>query len=282
LDQQVSVIIPNFNYGRFLESTIQSVLDQTYKKVEIIVVDDGSTDNSRHVLDSYGNRIKTLFQVNQGQAVARNNGIAIAEGELIALLDADDYWEPSKLERQIELISNKFEFVYTGLRQFNSDSGVTISSVFPSFSGDCRMSFLDYPSRAIVPGGESSALFTRSLFDKVGNFDPMLSTASGRDFYRRCSKYTEFSFVSELLLNYRSHDSNMSRNSVSSMNDTANAYRRLFEDPEWKFALKYKRVCLSRLYWSFFKTSVKNQDFVGAKTNLYLLSISLLSLQIRR
>lgn len=275
MDKRVSVIIPNFNYGRFLESAIQSVINQSYQNVEIIVIDDGSTDNSRLILESYGSTIKTLFQNNQGQAIARNNGIAIAEGELIALLDADDYWEPSKLERQIELINDNFEFIYTGLRQFNNDSGVTINSVFPSFSGDCRMSFIDYPSRAIVPGGESSALFTRSLFDKVGNFDPMLSTASGRDFYRRCSKYTKFSFVNELLINYRSHNSNMSRNSVSSMADTAKAYLRLFEDPEWKFARKYKRRCLTRLHWSFFKTSVKNQDLAGAMRNLFALSNSL-------
>lgn len=268
LNPLVSVIIPNFNYGRFLETTIESVLAQTYTNVEVIVIDDGSTDNSRLILDSYGSKIKTLFQSNQGQAVARNSGIAFSKGELIALLDADDYWEPTKLEQQIQEIKHDFEFVYTGLRQFDSDTGVTIREVLPHFSGDCRLSFIQFPSRAIVPGGESSAVFTRSLFNKVGNFNPYLSTASGRDFYRRCSMHTKFASVNELLLNYRSHESNMSRNSISSMVDTADAYSLLFNDPEWSFAAKYRRECLTRLYWSYIKTSIRNYDSLGSLRNL--------------
>ena len=104
MEKLVSVIIPNFNYGRFLKSTIDSALDQTYNNLEVIVVDNGSTDNSRFILESYGEKIRTIFQNNQGQAAARNNGLAIARGDFIALLDADDYWESSKIEQLLSLL----------------------------------------------------------------------------------------------------------------------------------------------------------------------------------
>ena len=133
MEKLVSVIVPNFNYGRFLKSTIDSALGQTYNNLEVIVVDNGSTDNSRFILESYGEKIRTIFQNNQGQAAARNNGIAIARGDFIALLDADDYWESSKIEQQLALISNQSEFVYTGARQFKSESGATVKTILPVF-----------------------------------------------------------------------------------------------------------------------------------------------------
>lgn len=282
MEQLVSVIIPNFNYGRFLQLTIDSALNQTYNNLEVIVVDNGSTDNSRSILESYGERIITIFQNNQGQAAARNSGLAIARGDLIALLDADDYWESSKIEQQLALINDQSELVYTGVRQFKSESGATVKTVLPRFKGDCSMAFLEYPSRSIVPVGESSVLLTRSLLERVGNFNTLLNSACGRDFFRRCSKHTEFSFVNESLINYRLHDSNMSTNSRLMMNDTVKAYGLLFADSEWKFALKYKRRCLSRLNWSFFKTSVKNQDALGTLKNLSSLCKVIFSRQIPR
>lgn len=260
----VSIIIPNFNYGRFLNKTIDSVLEQTYPHIEIIVIDNGSTDNSREVLESYGDRIKTIFQPNLGQAVARNIGISEASGDFIALLDADDYWEPPKLERQIERVNREFQFIYTGFRQFESGSGATVQEVHPFFQGDCALSFVNYPTRAIIPGGESSVLISREIVKKVGDFNPLLNSASGRDFFRRCSAKTKFAFVDESLTNYRRHNLNMSHQSKSMMSDTAEAYRILFEDPDWQFAMKYRRSCLSRLHWSFFKTLVKKGDLLSS------------------
>jgi glycosyltransferase involved in cell wall biosynthesis len=260
----VSTIIPNFNYGRFLNKTIDSVLEQTHSHIEIIVIDNGSTDNSREVLESYGDRIKTIFQTNLGQAVARNVGISNASGDFIALLDADDYWEPSKIERQFERVDKEFQFIYTGFRQFESNSGVTLQEVHPIFQGDCSLSFVNFPTRAIIPGGESSALITREIVKKVGDFNPDLNSASGRDFFRRCSAKTKFAFVDDSLINYRRHNLNMSLQSKSMMSDTAEAYRILFEDPEWQFAMKYRKSCLSKLHWSFFKTFVKKGDLLSA------------------
>lgn len=264
----VSVLIPNHNYGQFLNKTINSVLEQTHTSTEVIVIDNGSTDNSRDILESYGKSIKSVFQTNLGQAQARNNALSKAQGNLIALLDADDYWEPTKLEKQIRLFESDCQFVYSGMRQFESVSNTTVRVIEPYFKGDCRLAFLKHPSRSIVPGGESSAIFTRDLAELVGKFDTTLSSASGRDFFRRCSAKTKFNFVSESLVNYRLHDSNMSKDSRLIMFDTNEAYRLLFEDPEWLFAQPFRRKCLSELHWSFFKTFVKKRNFLGALPEL--------------
>lgn len=268
MTHSVSVIVPNFNYGRFLNATIGSVLNQSHENVEVIVIDNGSTDNSREILESYGQKIRTIFQANLGQSAARNAGLAAAQGSLISLLDADDYWESTKLAKQIDLFSEESQFIYTAMRRFSNESGETLNVVMPVFKGDCREAFVQFPSRAVVPGGESSALFSRQLVEKVGFFNPDLNSASGRDYFRRCSTHTNFSFVSEALVNIRVHGANMSNNSHRMMNDTAKAYDALFSDPDWKSFYSKRRNCLTKLEWSFLKTNLKNRDLVQSIRNL--------------
>ena len=100
----VSVIIPTYNSGQFIQDAIISVLEQTYKDVEIIVIDDGSTDNTSTQLKSIGNKIIYKWQENQGVSQARNIGLKLAKGELIAFLDADDIWFPEKLQIQVQFL----------------------------------------------------------------------------------------------------------------------------------------------------------------------------------
>ena len=92
----VSVIIGNYNYGRFISEAIESALNQTYKNFELIVVDDGSTDNSREIIESYGDKLTAIFQENGGQGRAFNAGFAVSKGEIICFLDSDDYYYPEK------------------------------------------------------------------------------------------------------------------------------------------------------------------------------------------
>jgi glycosyltransferase involved in cell wall biosynthesis len=102
----ISVVIPCYNGARFLRETLESVARQTYPADEVIVVDDGSTDASAAVAASFGPPVRVLRQANQGESVARNNGIAAAAGDWIALLDADDLWAPTKLERQVQAVAD--------------------------------------------------------------------------------------------------------------------------------------------------------------------------------
>ncbi len=99
----VSILINNYNYGRFLPCAIDSVLGQTYGNIEVIVVDDGSTDNSREVIRRYGDRIIPVLKANGGQASAFNAGFRNSHGEIICFLDSDDFYLPAKVERMVNL-----------------------------------------------------------------------------------------------------------------------------------------------------------------------------------
>ena len=124
----VSVVIPNYNYARFLPEAIDSVLAQTYGQIEIIVVDDGSTDDSREILDGYGDRVTVIFQQNAGVSAARNNGVSRSRGEYLAFLDADDAWLPAKIERQIAAFRGDEEIglVHVGMVEIDG-SGNSLS-----------------------------------------------------------------------------------------------------------------------------------------------------------
>ena len=120
----VSFIVPNYNHARYVRLAIDSALAQTYPHFEIIVVDDGSTDDSRAVLSEYGDRIRTIFQANTGLSGARNTGVAAARGDFIALLDADDTIAPTYLERMLGALAlhPEADAVYCGFQFVDQDN----------------------------------------------------------------------------------------------------------------------------------------------------------------
>jgi glycosyltransferase involved in cell wall biosynthesis len=120
---EVSVIIPAYNAAVFLPSAIRSVLDQTFKDLEIILIDDGSTDNTREVAASFESSIQYLYISNSGPSAARNMGIAKSSGRFIAFLDADDWWLPNKLEIQIGILSRNPDVSFVCADWFNGERG---------------------------------------------------------------------------------------------------------------------------------------------------------------
>ena len=122
---RVSILINNYNYGRFLGDAIDSALSQTYPDIEVVVVDDGSTDNSRQVIASYGARILALLKENGGQASAFNAGFAVTTGDIICLLDSDDYFKPEKVQRVVEIMTGNpsLGWCFDIVREFDHDTG---------------------------------------------------------------------------------------------------------------------------------------------------------------
>lgn len=263
-DKRVSVIIPNYNYAQYVGQAINSVLNQTYSNIEIIVINNGSTDNSLEILKGFGNRICVVDQENLGQSGARKSGLARATGDFIAFLDADDIWDPKKIEKQMLLFSPRTELVYCGIDRFSESSQKLISTHLPQFKGSCASAFINHPGVSIVLSGESTAIFTRALLEKVGGFDPGLNSAAGWDFFRRCSKFTNFDFVPEALTNYRIHGTNMSNSSIDTIPDIRNAYKKLFDDSKWAMSPKVIRRTISSLEYAFFKTHLKQRNFKAA------------------
>ena len=261
---KVSVIIPNYNYAQFVGEAIESVLNQTYKDIEIVVVNNGSTDNSMDVLTKYSKKIRLINQENLGQSGARKSGLEMATGNFIAFLDADDKWAPEKIEKQILLFTPKVELVYCGINLFSENAQTVIATEIPTFKGSCSDAFIEYPGVSIVLSGESTSIFTRSLLEKVGGFDPELNSAAGWDFFRRCSKFSEFDFVPEPLVNYRLHSSNMSNSSKNTIMDIRRAYKKLFTDDFWNVSPKRVRRTIISLEYIFFKNYLNKRNYKNA------------------
>jgi glycosyltransferase involved in cell wall biosynthesis len=195
----VSVIIRVYNSERFLAQAIESVLAQTYRPIEVIVVDDGSTDQSASIARSY-KEVHYIYQANQGPAVARNTGLAAVQGEFIAFIDHDDVWLPNKLDVQVEYLIE------------HPDVGFVI----------CRIeSFLDL-AVSLPPGvGEVSLmreqinlntmLVRRGVFERVGAFDPDYKLADDLEWATRAKDLgVRMTILPDVLILRRIHEGNLS------------------------------------------------------------------------
>ncbi|MDJ0730287.1 MAG: glycosyltransferase [Crocosphaera sp.] len=206
----ISVIIPVYNGMKYLPETVQSVLEQTYQDFEIIIINDGSSDNIEEWFASLKKKhIKLISQENQGKSAARNAGILTAQGKYIAFLDADDLWKPTKLEKQLQCFNNSFDvgLVYTWTMIIN-ENGLPIGKIITSQAkGDVWEKMLE--SNLLVCG--STPLIHRDCFDKVGLFSLDLPLAQDWDMWIRIANNYPFAVVQEPLVCYREHPENTSK-----------------------------------------------------------------------
>jgi glycosyltransferase involved in cell wall biosynthesis len=210
----ISVIIPSYNSARFVGIAVASALTQTYQPVEVIVVDDGSTDNTRAVLSPWQDRIRYFYQSNGGVSKARNRGIKEACGDLIAFLDADDVWLPEKLTKQWEcLVANpQVGLVHTDAYVLNDLTGeqqYTYVAEREQLAGSCYHE-LFWCNVTFT----SSILVTRACLNEVGGFDERRQGASVEDLdlWLRIARRHCFGYVNEPLVWYRIHLTNATRN----------------------------------------------------------------------
>lgn len=209
---QVSVVIPTYNHARFIREAIDSVLAQTYPVLEIIVVDDGSTDDTKDILFPYLNKIRYIYQSNMRMSAARNAGIRAARGNIIAFLDSDDIWCREKLEEQIQLFE---KYPAAGLISCDAEQidehGNTVGKIELSFDRLRKADMNKIVLSNIVPGGGSSALVKMECFDVVGNFDQSLcATAEDWEMWIRIAMKYEIYFVQKPLTRIRSRADSVS------------------------------------------------------------------------
>lgn len=227
---KVSIIIPNYNYGRFLRQAVQSALDQSLVPHEIIVLDDGSTDDSKEVLNAFGDSIIVVDQINAGVAAARNKGAETATGEFFAFLDADDYWHREKLEKQMEIFGLDAEigFVHCGLTNVD-EKGVRIDDHLSGKEGRVADELLKFQEVVIA----NTIVVKRDVFEKVGGYDTKrdLHPSEDWDLCYRLSRETKLGFVRESLLYYRHHGKGGHTNIARMERAMLIAFEKAFRDP---------------------------------------------------
>ena len=229
--KSVSVIIPTYNYGRFIGEAIDSALAQTRAPLEVIVVDDGSTDGTAEVLAAYGDRIRVLRQKNSGVAMARNAGIAAARGEYLAFLDSDDAWYPCKLERQMPRFDAEpsLGLVHCGAETIDSE-GRTLKMSVDGMEGQVAEAMLRLDREVIMPQG-SSIVVPKRVAEDVGGFDARLPPSEDWDFcYRVAARYA-VGYVAEVLVRYRLHGSGIHMNIGRMERAMLIALEKAFADP---------------------------------------------------
>lgn len=249
MNPTVSVIIPNYNYGRFLGEAIESVLVQTYPCREIIVVDDGSTDNSLEILAPYEKKgVNVIRQKNCGVGAARNAGVRASSGDLIAFLDADDFWLPQKNGKQIErlLADPEFGLVACGLKKINA-AGEMIETCTEGKEGWFAEDILIL--KAIMAGPGSSSLLWRKVFEQAGGFDERREMHPSEDweFSYRVALVAKIAFVPTVLVAYRIHGENGHLQIPRFERAVLTGYKKIFQTEDEK-VLKLRRKSYGNLY----------------------------------
>ena len=209
---KVAVLIPCYNREDFIGATLDSAINQTYPNIEIVVVDDGCTDNSRSILDSYGDRIRILEhpgRINKGQSASINLAIHGTESKYVAILDSDDLWVPQKIEKQVDVLNRDADagFVYVNGFAIN-ERGEKLWELYPPDYVETNQ-----PARVLLSccvKSPSSWLFRRSILEAVGDFDESMRSAQDHDMLIRLAERTKFVYLKEPLFYYRKHSDSQS------------------------------------------------------------------------
>lgn len=204
----VSVIIPTYNSGQYLCEAIDSVFEQTYHNFEILVIDDGSEDNTPELVGLYGDRVQYMRQENAGPSRARNRGILASKGSYTAFLDADDIWLPRKLEKQIELLRKAPDaaLIYSGFTKFDIESDEEVSVLPENISPKNMFDRLLADTIICL----STVVIRTLILKEIGGFEESLKTAEDTHLYLRIARNHKLAAIPEILVRRRKHKNNLS------------------------------------------------------------------------
>ena len=238
----VSVIIPTFGHAEFILETINSVFGQTYQEYEIIIVNDGSPDNTAELLQPLIEKglIRYIEQINSGVAVARNTGLAHSSGKYIAFLDDDDIWPADKLEWQVREIEKDVAVAIGGCAGFFELDKHFLGS--PETAGITRViEFKDlFSGNPFVSPGQ--VLIDRNALERIGGFDSNIWGADDFDLFMRLSKIGRVVKYSDISLYYRIHQTNASKNHVKMIINTEKVVCKHLSGLNWIKKLRFKTI----------------------------------------
>lgn len=261
----VSVIIPCYNRDAYIKKTINSVIVQTYPHIEILCVDDGSTDRTREILETYKDKIQILEhpeRKNKGQSAAINLGLKYSHGEYIAILDSDDLFFPEKIEKQVSFLAKHKEFglVYSDGYNINA-AGEILYNIFPENHIEDNS-----PVRMLMEchfNLPSNSLVRKSVFDKAGFFDESMRSAQDHDMAIRIMEITQAAYLNMPLWCYRRHSESQSgkhalRRWYTGLRILRNACRR------YDYGINIKRKRLAVLYFRIGQCNFEQRAFLKA------------------
>lgn len=242
----VSVVIPAYNAAWCVGQAVDSVLAQDFRDCEVIVIDDGSTDDTPAVLAVYGDAIRVVHQANGGMSTARNTGIRTARGDFVAFLDADDYWLPGKLRLQVELMRSTPTVGFSSVAaRVEYPNGQLVNLWKCGDEAHPILRFL-FENNGGIAGGTSGLMVRRALFEQVGGYDETLQGAEDADLWMRLAAITDYRCIPDPLVVVLRRPGSVSRN-VEAMRAGAIQARH-----------KNRRLLPSALQGRFWRTSMAN------------------------
>ena len=273
---QISVIVPTYNRAELVCQAVESVLTQSQPPQEIIVVDDGSTDDTQQKLQQFGDSIKVLFQKNSGISTARNNGIKNSRCEWLAFLDSDDLWKRRKLEQQKEAIVTfpRYKICYTDEEWQKDGKWFNPKKVHQKYGGRIYKQSL---YRCFV--STSSILLHKSIFEKYGLFDETLPACEDYDLWLRLAAFEPFLYLPEKLTIKRdgpweqlSHQHSLDKYRIAAMVKMLEA-KKLGEEKDHLTRVELLQKC--RIYGSGARKHgrKKEADWAKAIEEKYCLSV---------
>lgn len=259
----VTIIIPAFNAAATIDATLLSVRTQSHREIEILVIDDGSTDGTASIVEEHArsdSRVRMIRQPNSGVAVARNRGISESKGEFIAPIDADDLWKPTKIERQLEAMvagGADVGLVYTWHAEIDDQDVVISTAHQPTVEGDALIPMLGWN----IVGSGSNALMRKRAVIEAGGYDASLraNRSEGCEdmvLFVRIAEKHKFALVREHLTGYRRWQGGMSSNGLQMLRSQALAnskFRALYPQHARHIRRNYSAVC-QYLFWQAVKT----------------------------
>lgn len=242
---RVSIIVPCFNAAKFVGQALDSARGQTCAEIEIIAVDDGSTDGTRAVLEAHAardGRVRVIAQPNRGESAARNAGLRHAAAEYICFLDADDVLLPDKVERQAAFLDRTPECDLVYSDYLMADAALNLWGYVRTRIPDSEI-IAHYARRNWF--GVMAPLLRRSAAERVGEFDEALTRAADWDFWIRCARVCRFEYLEGAVAVYRHHDSQVHRGAAEMVRGARAVIAKHFGGDA-----RLRSLALSCLYWS--------------------------------
>ena len=268
-DGLVSVIIPNYNHAQYLGDAVHSVLYQTYRQFEIIIVDDGSTDKSREVIAQFGKKVNYIWQENRGLSAARNTGIRNAAGEYIALLDADDMYEENFMDTMVKTLQNHPEAggVYCGYQFVDYENK-------PLPQRECRSITPGVLHSTLLEGNflvPESILLRRRCYETVGPFDETLTACEDWDMWLKITKKFTVIGTSKILTRHRVLPDSMSSDPQKMVSNRLAVLEKHIGriDLQSTELSQYKRRAFGRAYLTACIEHLQSKDLQGAYEYLF-------------